>query len=571
MKKNHSATAVSVSLLLALPYLHPAFAVTPPVGAGSVSGELLQNNPQLSAPPPPVAEGKTAPLATTPVPQQDDDSHAGPSVMVRQIKVNNVPASCQEAVQRLTASLGNRRMTLKGLKNVAVTLTALMQKHGEFLSYAYIPNQKITDGVVQINVMNGHLERINLLSNASLVRNSVINRYLARINATSSKKIARIGEDLLILSDLPGIGALSPSLARGDTPGGSLLNLELSAAPRYSGYVMVDNMGSESSGRNRAGAQLNVNSPFGLGDRFQALAFFSPDWIQTNKKSTHGNTNIARVSYDAPVSASGTRAGLSFSHVNYKLGGPVLAGLGNGFARVLTLYGSQSILRNARHNLTFSVNAERKFMNDKFWGEKNARQASILRIQFDGSRLGSWWGRGNVLQYSLAWSAGRLSNSDAWNGLNTKGAFYKANQVIKFQQRLLQGVVFNFRLEGQQASKNLDGAEKASLGGPYAVRAYSNSAVSTDNELLASAGLNVAVPGVKGLSAGVFYDYAAGKVNKFSPQPQIVHLQGSGVELNYQFNDKYFINASYAWRIGEDKWLPAQHKAMGWITAGFTF
>lgn len=540
---------------------------------GFTSGELLQNNPMLNVPSAPRSKGINEPQRDSAQSRTENNrrpEERGPEIKVNRIIVINLPVSANKEVLEFVEQYRGVMMTLHELRAVAVEITSLLQVHGERLSYAYIPNQKITDGTVQINVMNGHLEAINIYSNTSLVKDTIINNYVEKIYGMKGS-IADTERGLLSISDLPGVGELSPFLSSGAEAGGSILNLELKPASRFDGVIVFDNSGLVSSGRNRIGTQVSVNSPLGLGDRLQALAYFSPDFIQINNDSKHGNTVISRVSYDLPLGANSTRAGASFSRVNYKLGGPVLSGLGDGFAEIASLYGSYSLIRSNSSNMTLGASVDLKRMSDKFWGEENTRTASVLTLQLSGNIPGLLLGKPNIIQYQLAYTGGRLNNNDSWNGLNTKGEFFKANQNIKYQQGLTPGMSFSLTISGQQSSKNLDGAEKMALGGPYAVRAYSNSAASADNAWMISPGFNISVPGVDGMTAEIFYDYANGKIQKFSRQPQNVKLRGYGIGLNYDINSNVFINASYAWRDGHDDLLQSQTKAMGWITAGIRF
>ncbi|QHM70414.1 ShlB/FhaC/HecB family hemolysin secretion/activation protein [Mixta intestinalis] len=545
------------------------FAALAPVS--SQSGELLQNNPLLKAPSPPQTKSTGDPLATLTKKRHSDVGTDGPKIKVRQLKVIDAPGPAQKDIKKFIDKFANTEMSLADLKNVAIKITSILQFHGEYLSYAYIPRQKIINDTVTIAILNGYIEAVDLADNASLVHNFVLNRFIARLNGPEKGSLAEVNETLLLIGDLPGISALSPTLMPGNNPGGSRLTLDLQAAKRFESYLLFDNMGSVTSGRNRAGIQLTINSPAGLGDRLQALAFIAPDRLQINNKSKHGKTAIARVSYDLPVNTRGGRAGVALSRVSYRLGGPLLSGLGDGFADVLSFYGSQPIIRSDKSNLTLGLSADIKRMDDTFWDEKNARRAAVIGMQLTGSRQSELFGRPNVLQYDLSYGAGRLNNDDAWNGLHTRGTFFKSGQQIKFIQNVLPGIAINFSLTGQQASKNLDGAEKISLGGPYAVRAYSNSTASADSAWITSTGLQFALPWVKGLSTRLFYDYATGKINKFSRQQQTVTLAGHGIGADYQLNDRLFISASYAWRDGHDALLPAQNKAMGWITAGVHF
>lgn len=539
---------------------------------GSMSGELLQNNPMLNVPSAPSSKGlhELQDKSTGKQSEKKGSDKKGPEITVNHIQVINAPGSTEKDIQRFVEQYQGKKMTLGELRHIAVEITSLLQRQGERLSYAYIPRQKISDGTVTIKIMTGTLEEIRLNTNRSLVKNKSIDRYIKKIDR-SKPGIRPVESQLLFISDLPGIGEMSPFLSAGHEKGGSILNLDVNASPRIEGVAVFDNAGSISSGRDRLGAQINVNSPLGFGDRLQALAYFSPDFVQINNDSQHGNTFISRVSYDAPINTNATRAGISFSRVNYKLGGPVLHGLGDGFAEISSLYASRSLIRSSGANMTLGVNIDVKRMNDKFWGESNKRSSSVLSINLSGSIPHILMGKPNIVRYQLSSTAGRLKNSDDWNGLSTQGHFYKANQNIKYQQALMPGLAFNLMFNGQQASKNLDGAEKMPLGGPYAVRAYSNAAASADSAWILSPGFSMVIPGINGITAELFYDYASGKVQKFSRRPSKVKLRGYGVGLNYDMTSKLFINGSYAWRDGQDKLLRSQNKAMGWITAGYRF
>lgn len=540
--------------------------------AVSMSGELLQNNPMLNIPQAPHSEGLYEKKDNSAEKRQQDNEtkKTGPELQVNHIIVVDSPQSAENNIHNFVEKFNGKSMTINELRTVAMEITSLLQRHGERLSYAYIPNQKITNGNVIINIMTGYLEAINVKTNESLIKKKFIDHYLNKIHQSESG-ITNIENQLLIISDLPGVGEISPYLSAGNETGGSILNLDLSPSPRVEGIAVFDNTGSLSTGRNRLGTQVNINSPFGFGDRLQALAYLSPDVLQINDDSKHGNTFISRVSYDAPINTNRTRFGASFSRVNYKLGGPMLYGLGDGFAEIASIYSSLSLIRSNTSNMMLGLNLDLKRMNDTFWGESNRRSSTVVSAQLSGNIPKLLWGKPNVIRYQLSYTTGRLNNDDSWNGLNTKGNFHKINQSIQFQQGLRPGLAFNVMFNGQQTSKNLDGAEKMPLGGPYAVRAYSNSSASADSAWIVSPGFSFMIPGLDGLSAELFYDYASGKVQKFSRRPSRVKLRGYGVGLNYDITSRLFVNTSYAWRDGSDKLLQSQNKAMGWVTAGYRF
>lgn len=539
---------------------------------GSISGELLQNNPILNAPLAPISGGLNENNNHTSEVKKNESNiiSSGPRVKVNHIDVVDVPTSTKKDIKVLTKKYTARYLSLQDLQSIAIEITSLLQQHGERLSYAYIPDQKINDGVVIIKVMTGYIERINVSKNESLLKNSIIEKFTSKLLNPKSGAV-QIEKQLLILSDLPGIGEVSPYLSVGSENGGSILNMDINSSPIITGNLVFDNAGSISSGRDRIGTQVNFNSPLGYGDRLQALVYASPDFLQINNASRHGNTFISRVSYDAPILTDGARGGVSFSRVNYTLGGPVLHGLGDGFADVTSFYGSYPLIRENYSNSILGFNLDFKNMNDKFWGESNKRSSSLLTLQLTGDISRSFFYRPNIFQYEISHATGFLKNSDEWNGLSTKGTFHKINYSFKFQQALNPGLIFQFTSNGQQSSKNLDGAEKMTLGGPYAVRAYSNSSVSVDKGWVISPSLIMPVYGVDGLTSEFFYDYASGKIQKFSKGPSRVDIRGYGISLNYDFTSNIYINTSYAWRDGHEKLLQSQNKTMGWVTAGYRF
>lgn len=546
----------------------PLHAATP-AEMGSVSGQILKNNPMLNNPSPRNSE-KSETLSLPENTPRPEDENAGAQIEVKLIRVIHVPEVARNEVEKLVADYRNRKMTLNSLRNVAINITSLLQAHGERLSYAYIPDQKITGGVVTIDVMQGRIESIRIHKNSSLVKDSVLNRYVKQMYEFK-EQIARVENSLGNVTNLPGVGELTPYLQAGQEPGGSALWLDVTPARRVEGMVVVDNMGSLSSGRTRFGVQANINSPLGLGDRLEALGYAAPDFLQTTNDSNHGNTLIGRLAWDAPVGVRGGRLGLSFSRVSYKLGGPSLRGLGDGYADIASLYGSYPLLRGRRNNLSLGMNIDFKRMNDNFWDMSNRRHAPVFSLPVNGDSQGSLLGKPFILQYGLSPALGVLSNSDEWNGSDTRGRYAVLTESFNYLQGLYPGITLGLNFSGQQASKNLDGAEKMSLGGAYAVRAYSNSAASIDSGFVISPSLNLDVPGMDNTSFQLFYDYGRGKLQKFSAVNQTVALKGYGVGINYNFKTRAFINASYAWRQGRDELVTVQNKATGWITAGIRF
>ncbi|MBY4911775.1 hypothetical protein K6V72_22450 [Ralstonia insidiosa] len=533
------------------------------------TGSLLQNNPILNVPAEPQGKDEVKVEGHRPAtePTSPADTEA---VHVARIEVDNVPERLRLQVDAVVAPYRDRDMTLRDVRNVAVLVTNALLDNGEPISYAYVPQQKITNGVVRLNILRGHVETIQLRRNDSLVSDRVLQGYLDHgVSATGDMQTAQ--DQLTRLSELPGIGGITPMLSPGQTPGGTVLTVDTAAGDRINGAFVADNAGSRVSGRNRIGTQVNVNSPFGLGDRFQAVLYGAPDFLQFNHDSDGGKTLIGRVSYDIPISTHGARAGMAVSRVNYTLGG-LYNDLGDGHATVYGLYGSYPLMRTQSDNLDAAANLDYKRLTDTLFDEPNQRWASVVSTQLSGNRQSRLGGLPYILQYQFGLTGGDLHNEDAWNGAQTRGTYFKATQYAKYTQVLYRGLYADLSIQAQQSSRNLDGSEKMTLGGTNAVRAYSNDTVSADSGHIASMQLNATVPYVDGLTAQVFYDRARATVQKFvSRGANAVTMEGYGFELNYSVAKRAEFNLTYALRMGSSPLLGAQHRAMTWFSTVVRF
>ena len=262
---------------------------------------------------------------------------------------------------------------------------------------------------------------------------------------------------------------------------------------------------------------------------------------------------------------------MSVSRVNYTLGG-LYNDLGEGNATVYSLYGSYPLVRMQSASLDLNANLDYKRLTDSLFDEANQRWASVVSAQVSGSRQGMLAGLPNIFQYQVGVTGGDLRNQDAWNGAQTRGTYFKATQYAKLSQVLHRGVYLDLSVQWQQTSRNLDGSEKMSLGGPSAVRAYSNDTVSADSGHIASAQLNAAVPFIDGLTAQVFYDRARATVQKFvSRGANAVTMEGYGFGLNYVIAKRAEFSLMHALRMGSHRLLGDQHRAMTWFNAVVRF
>ncbi|KAB0686464.1 ShlB/FhaC/HecB family hemolysin secretion/activation protein [Burkholderia territorii] len=527
------------------------------------TGSILRNHPLPSLQDEP--HRADVPLIERRPPEDTPDTKGTIRLHVSRIVVDDVPERVREAVDAVVAPYRERTMTFAQLRDVAIDVTRVLLDHGESISYAYLPEQDIVDDVVHIAVMQGKLESATLRKNRSLLRDSVIERYLGA-GLDRDGDVRRMQDQFGRLGDLPGVGTITPELSPGRLPGGTAMSIDVDAGERLTGAFVADNSGQRTTGRNRIGAQLGINSPLGLGDRLQGIAFFSPDFLQRGHDSDGGNTIVGRLSYDAPVGSRGMRLGAALTRVDYTVGGEQYRDSGTGgHATLFSVYGTFPLLRTSRNTLDVETTAEFKRLSDRTLDVDNPRSARAVTVQLSGSRYGAWSGNHNIVSYRVGVTGGSVTNEDDWNGAGTRGRYVKTTQQFDFHQRLSARTRVHLSLNAQQTTRNLDGSEKMSLGGPYAVRAYDNDMFSADSGYIVSAAVHAGVPAVPGLGVSIFYDHAHATVQKFSRRKLALTLAGVGAGIEYAFGKHATVSLSYAMRTTGGPGNPP--KAMTWVSS----
>ncbi|MDH5573770.1 MAG: ShlB/FhaC/HecB family hemolysin secretion/activation protein, partial [Gammaproteobacteria bacterium] len=188
--------------------------------------------------------------------------------------VSNVEV--QKLVWLIRDQRSKRGITLGQIETIADKITNYYRERGFILAKAYIPEQKVRDGVVSLTLLLGLLGEVDTVNNTIYKRDiltSVFDDMLAKPVTSSA-----IEEHLYLINDFPGLnvmGFFEPGSQVGDTK----LNINVKHEQRFNGNVRVDNHGAEDTGEYRVYAEIMANNPLGNADQlyFGLLNSFSPD------------------------------------------------------------------------------------------------------------------------------------------------------------------------------------------------------------------------------------------------------------------------------------------------------
>lgn len=465
-----------------------------------------------------------------------------------------------------------RDVTLAQLHALRDTLTAVLYNGGDSLVRVVLPPQTVKNGVVRFEIVRGHVESIDI-RNQSRVSTELLENILGS-TSHATPTLREIERNMRLVDGIPGVGTASSALSTGTTPGGTIVDVDVTPADRFYGAATVDNAGSQQAGWRRLVLSGGANNLLGLGDQFQAIVLGTPRFMQT-QAGEDGRTRLGRLSYDMLTGIGASRAGLAYSHVDYRLG-EAFAGLGSGDADVVSLYGTYPLIRSTDATLDIGASIEaRRSTDDRFDNLLESQQRGLVAsVRADGSLDGNWLGRRNLTQYSAVLSGGN-SKQKEFDYTSTDSQleshsfnFAKFEPAVSYVQAVTPTIQFMVSAHGQWASRSLDGSQRLGLGGPTAVRAYDQNAAAVDDGLIMSISATKLLRVLPGAALQAFYDDARGRVrNDGMVTGGSVHLQGYGVGASYS-GKHIAAQISYAMRAGRSLENSAGHQV--WFTLSVT-
>ena len=432
-------------------------------------------------------------------------------------------------------------MSIGQLQDVANQVTDLYRRAGFVIAQAYVPEQKVEDGVVTIHVQEGILGQIVVDGNEYYSTELVQNVF----NHLKGKSVTKqsLENALYSLSDYPGLvayGVLQPGQNVGETD--LLVKVQEEDLREYT--VRLDNYGTKATGENRLTLSYTENNLFGNADSLDLslLQTFSPT-----------NNLYGGFKYKTPVGSHNTLFGLGASTNTYDVGDLQVDNI-SGSVSSSNLFVSHQFMRGRNSNIYGKLELSHKVAETKLLNTiLNDVTLSALVIEMGFDMLDKKYK--GINQGTIKYTQGFddfLGSTSEENGITSgrqggskkyaTSDFSKLNwnvarlQLInKFQNILL-------RFSGQYSGDLLVPVEQSGLGGPNNVRAFAPSVALRDSSIFLSADWNFNAPffydtkafdGWKWgeiLQLSVFADYANGTLNDpLTSDVEKLNVSGYGV------------------------------------------
>jgi len=423
---------------------------------------------------------------------------------VRAYEVDGLPGVSAADLAAVTAPFTGKARHYEDLGNAVTAVTRYMQsKLGYYVGMAYLPEQKLQDGVVHIFALEGRLDDIQVRWPAALpVRHEVIERYLAQLKPGTILRVADIERVVYLVNDLPGVRARF-EIETGREPGTASLIVTPEAEPGFGGRLEYDTLGPRNTGVSRFGVHAVIASPTGLGDALQLNL----------SGSAGGGLYDGGASYRVPVGGSGLKLGAMLSEVHYSL--PSAAALQNlrGTATLGDVFGLYPVVRSSNLNLFALATFAHKRFEDRWESLAARRSTHSVQLGVLGDYRDDAFG-GAVSTYELSLLQGGAALGPLYSLIGLQANYRKLDVSWSRLQNLVPGSLqLYLRAKGQFANTNLDPSERMPVGGADGVRAFDPAEGAADDAQLLTAELRWLPPAslfgnvARELVFSAFYDW----------------------------------------------------------------
>ena len=369
--------------------------------------------------------------------------------------------------------------SLAELRLVADRITQLYLKDGYITSRAVIVSDSLAEGKIQIEIIEGKVEKIKVIGADRLVDYV---RSRVNLGAGTPLNTGKLEEQLRLLRIDPLIENIEANLTAGSGIGQSTLVVRVKAAKPLALDLGIDNYSPPSVGSERLGLELAYRNLVGLGDTLSASYY--------PRVEAFSDTYDLKFQYQVPINAkNGTITAEADIYRNKII---------NGFAEDLDVSGEteryrlsyrQPLIRSTRQELALSLgfnyqDGQTFLFQDGFpFGigpdDRGVSKTSVVRF-----------GQDYILrQPSGAWALGSSLNFgiDIFDATNNSSDSIPDGEFFSWQGQIQRIQVLNddnfliIQSEFQLTPDSLLPSQQFIIGGGQSVRGYRQNARSGDN------------------------------------------------------------------------------------------
>jgi hemolysin activation/secretion protein len=446
------------------------------------------------------------------------------SIFIKKIEVlgNTV---LQDEIAALTQPYENRSVTFEELLELRSAIIQLYIKNRYITSGAFLPNnQDLSSGIIQIQVVEGEVEQIEI-GGLRRLREGYVRSRLERATSTPLNR-QRLEEALQLLQLNPLIEQVNAELVAGSTPGSNILRVSLKEAPAFHTAFGVDNNQSPSIGSIQGSVSVSHDNLLGFGDRLAAQ---------------YGRTeglDLYDINYTIPVNARNGTLSFRYNNGDSRIIEEDFEDVGiRSETQTYSLNFRQPIARTPTREFALSLGLDLRrsqtyILDDIPFSftegpENGESKVTVIRFSQD------WVNRGTrrVLAARSQFSVGIDAFDATINETGTDGRFFSWLGQFQWVQQLSRRNLLVARIDAQLTPDSLLSLERFSMGGVETVRGYQQNQLVADNGILGSVEVRVPLTSdPRILQLAPFFEIGTAWNNReIDPDPATIASLGLGL------------------------------------------
>jgi hemolysin activation/secretion protein len=500
------------------------------------------NNPKFEPLPPPE---QLIPNNPNPTNSPEVNSAEVPGkITIKKFTFTGNTVFTEEQLQTVIKDYTNKPISFAELLLARSAITDFYVKNGYQTSGALIPPQTLTQGIVNIQIVEGKLEDIKVKGLKRLNPSYVKGRL--GVATEGALNVPKLLEGLRLLQLDPLISSISAELSAGSRAGTSLLTVEVSEASTFSSTINFNNSRSPSVGSNRRGVQLREGNLLGLGDSV-TIGYANTD-----------ASDAVDFNYTIPFNARNGTISFSYGNTESQVIEKPFDFLDiNASSRYYDLTIKQPIEQTPSKEISLGLTLSRRETDthylEKLIGqrvgfpspgadEEGRTRVTALRFFQEWTQRGSQ----EVIAARSQISVGLGGFKSTLNDTPPDGRFFSWRGQAQLVRLLAPDTLFLVRTDVQLADRTLLPVEQYGLGGQDTIRGYRQDNLLTDNGILFSTELRYPIArfGTGYLLQLVpFFDlgHAWNSSNNANPSTNVLASTGLGLQLNLgsRFNARF--------------------------------
>ncbi len=429
-----------------------AQAIAPQPNAGAIQNQmnrqqqrLQQQQPEVPSGPP-ITGGQQVPAPPITGP--------GPSFHLNGIQFNESAFLSKDELSKITAPYVGHEVNFADLQKIVAAINELYKQKEIITASAVLPPQRIENGVVKIDLVEGKLGQARVEGNTYTNGDYITDRMPLETGKTVN--VPALKDSIIYFNrtnDMQVRAALQPGAAFGQTD----VQLAVQEPQQNTLDVFYDNEGVDSTGQNELGFFFRRIGTLGIDDRLTAYMTGAPESASIN----------GSVSYNLPIDEEGDRIGASYTR-DY----------------IQVIQGPFKSLAITGRSQTGALNFSHPFLAREDWvllGNASASETvtntftTDVQTTYDTVQKGTWGlslthtGEGHAITVSQD-----VSYAHAHDGiLATVDDFFLYNGSLNAYVNLIQGFTGTIYMGWQYTDEaSLPADQLFQIGGPTTVRGY---------------------------------------------------------------------------------------------------